>query len=159
MAVFWDVVPCSPGDGGSNHLWNVGEFLSHYTVQHPIKQASSNKFICLPVIVGAEYYRVFAAPRVAYYRRLVRRKRSHHLPRKVLPRGWYAMYVQFCLKFHVFITVGELVLCRSAKTLCETVRIHFNPFGWSAVTAVCPQRFQIWKNCCWGRELVTQVSN
>jgi hypothetical protein len=52
MAVFWDVAPCSlvktdgsfrgayclhhcPDDGGSKHLWNIGQFLSDYMCNIP----------------------------------------------------------------------------------------------------------------------------
>jgi hypothetical protein len=52
--VFWDGAPCrlldidrrfrgahNPDDGGSKHLWNVGQFLPDYTAQHPRRQPSS----------------------------------------------------------------------------------------------------------------------
>jgi hypothetical protein len=59
IAVFWDVAPYSlveiyrrfrgvyclfhqgddDDDGGSKHLWNVGEFLPDYTAQHPRRQS------------------------------------------------------------------------------------------------------------------------
>jgi hypothetical protein len=46
MTVFWDVAPCSlvghPDDGGIKHLWNVGQFLPDYMVQHPQKQSSAH---------------------------------------------------------------------------------------------------------------------
>jgi hypothetical protein len=51
--VFWDVAPCTlveadwrltgvycPDGEGSEHLWNVGQFLPDYTVQHPRRQSS-----------------------------------------------------------------------------------------------------------------------
>jgi hypothetical protein len=31
-----------PDDGGSNHLWNIGQFIPDYMVQHPRRQSSSN---------------------------------------------------------------------------------------------------------------------
>jgi hypothetical protein len=59
MIVFWDVAPCSlvdidwrfrgvyclhhryrPGDGGSKHLWNVGQFLRDCTAQNTRRQSS-----------------------------------------------------------------------------------------------------------------------
>jgi hypothetical protein len=52
MSVFWDVAPCSLVEidvldllthrpyRGSKHLWNIGQFLPDYTVQHPRRQSS-----------------------------------------------------------------------------------------------------------------------
>jgi hypothetical protein len=52
MAVFWDAIPCSTvvvdrrfrvfsvhnqgDDGGSKLLWNVGQYLPHYTLRHSV---------------------------------------------------------------------------------------------------------------------------
>jgi hypothetical protein len=51
MTVFWDIAPCGlvdislrslhPYDGGSKLLWNVGQYLSDYTVQYHRRQPYS----------------------------------------------------------------------------------------------------------------------
>jgi hypothetical protein len=61
MTVFRDVAPCSlaeidwlfrgayclhSDDGGSTHLWNTGQFLWDYTMQHPRRQSSSMGVLC-----------------------------------------------------------------------------------------------------------------
>jgi hypothetical protein len=33
--------PYRPGDGGSKHFWNIGQFLRGYTAQHPRRHSSS----------------------------------------------------------------------------------------------------------------------
>jgi hypothetical protein len=68
MTVFWDVAPCSlieidrrfgrayclhhedddsAGDGGSKHIWSVGQFLRDNTAQHPRRRSSSeDRYVC-----------------------------------------------------------------------------------------------------------------
>jgi hypothetical protein len=41
VTVLWYVAPCNlEDDGGSKHLWNVGQFLRDYTAQHPRRLSS-----------------------------------------------------------------------------------------------------------------------
>jgi hypothetical protein len=39
-----------PNDGGSKHLWNVGQFIQDYTAQHPRRQPASYSSMCEPEI-------------------------------------------------------------------------------------------------------------
>jgi hypothetical protein len=67
MTVFWDVVPCGmvehdwhfrgayclhhlPDEGGSKHLWNVGQYLPDYMAQHPKSQLSSGNILTLGAV-------------------------------------------------------------------------------------------------------------
>jgi hypothetical protein len=44
-----------PQDGGSKHLWNVGQFLPDYTAQHPRRQSSSQWLLTFISLTFSHY--------------------------------------------------------------------------------------------------------
>lgn len=73
MATFWDVGAAfrsnCPGDEGSEHLWNVGQFAPYYTVQYPGRQPRSYQVnFCVVFVVitqgGWRYLLTLVSPLV-----------------------------------------------------------------------------------------------